>query len=249
MGVLRPGTLGPAPVRAGTKWKAAGGSFFASRCKAKGGGKKLATDVEGDGRGEAGLRSDPCQSSSRMERPVSGNQGIRQCVRPSRLTLENGNGVASNRPMHHYPDPCCHGHARPWARRCTCGPVPAPPRNDPRTTLPNVRRAPPPRCPALMRTLGVSRPVYVSPPYFERSDPILAGVGVMATETGAAAGRSRNGRRRPLRQRLKPYGGNALAKRDSGAAESAARRATPQYFPRETGSYQPSQKLLFCDAA
>ena len=59
----------PAPLGAGTKWKTAGDSFFASRCKAEGGGKKLAADVAGDYRGEAGLRSDPCQPRTRMERP------------------------------------------------------------------------------------------------------------------------------------------------------------------------------------
>ncbi|WLS06756.1 hypothetical protein Q9314_05060 [Shinella sumterensis] len=47
MVVVRPGTIGPAPVRAETTWQAAGDSFFASRCKADGGGKKLATDVAG----------------------------------------------------------------------------------------------------------------------------------------------------------------------------------------------------------
>ena len=47
MAVVRPRTIGPAPVRAETKWQAAGDSFFASRCKAEGGGKKLATDVAG----------------------------------------------------------------------------------------------------------------------------------------------------------------------------------------------------------
>ncbi|HCL66096.1 MAG TPA: hypothetical protein DIC56_14935 [Rhizobium sp.] len=53
MGVVRPGTLGPHPLgvpvalarwgglRAGTKWKAADDGFFASRCKAEGGGKSL----------------------------------------------------------------------------------------------------------------------------------------------------------------------------------------------------------------
>jgi len=45
-----PGTIGPHPFGAGTTWRAAGDSFFGSRCKAEGGGKKLATDV-------AGLRS------------------------------------------------------------------------------------------------------------------------------------------------------------------------------------------------
>ena len=35
MVVVRPGTIGPAPLGAGTKWKAAGGGFFASRCKAR----------------------------------------------------------------------------------------------------------------------------------------------------------------------------------------------------------------------
>ncbi|PQA75304.1 hypothetical protein C3731_01640 [Brucella oryzae] len=94
MGVVRPRTIGPHPLgvhvalarwgglRAGTKWKAAGDGFFASRCKAEGGGKKLATDVAGDERGEAGPRSDPCQSRSRMERPFQEVGGIRQW-RPS----------------------------------------------------------------------------------------------------------------------------------------------------------------------
>lgn len=45
--VDRPGTIGPHPIGAGTKWRAAGDSFFASRCKAEGGGKKLAADVAG----------------------------------------------------------------------------------------------------------------------------------------------------------------------------------------------------------
>ncbi|MBZ9791667.1 hypothetical protein K9B32_16295 [Rhizobium sp. 3T7] len=35
MGVVRPGTIDPAPEGAGTKWKAAGDGFFASRCKPK----------------------------------------------------------------------------------------------------------------------------------------------------------------------------------------------------------------------
>ncbi|OCW57410.1 hypothetical protein [Hoeflea olei] len=35
MGVLRPGTLGPAPVRAGTKWKAAGDGFLDRDAKPK----------------------------------------------------------------------------------------------------------------------------------------------------------------------------------------------------------------------
>jgi hypothetical protein len=78
MRVVRPEAIGPAPVRAGTKWKAAGDGFFASRCKAEGGGKKLATDVAGDDRGEAGLRSDPCHSRTRMERPFQEIEGIRQ---------------------------------------------------------------------------------------------------------------------------------------------------------------------------
>jgi len=60
MVVVRPGTIGPAPVRAETEWKAADDRFFASRCKAgsgsparpvawggQGGGKKLATGVAG----------------------------------------------------------------------------------------------------------------------------------------------------------------------------------------------------------
>ena len=72
MRVVRPGAIGPAPARGprracamgwafrtGTKWKAAGDGFFGSRCKAEGGGKKSATDVAGDERGEAGPRSDP----------------------------------------------------------------------------------------------------------------------------------------------------------------------------------------------
>lgn len=45
-----PGTIGLHPFGAGMKWRAAGGSFFGSRCKAEGGGKKLSPDV-------AGLRS------------------------------------------------------------------------------------------------------------------------------------------------------------------------------------------------
>jgi len=45
--VDRPGTIGPHPIGAGTTWRAAGDSFFASRCKAEGGGKKLAADVAG----------------------------------------------------------------------------------------------------------------------------------------------------------------------------------------------------------
>ncbi len=72
----------PCTRRAGTKWKGAGDGFFASRRKAEGGGKKLATDVAGDERGEAGLRSDPCQSRSRMERQFQEIGGIRQW-RPS----------------------------------------------------------------------------------------------------------------------------------------------------------------------
>ena len=59
MRVVRPGAIGPAPFRAGTEWKTAGDGFFGSRCKAEGGGKKLATDVAGDERGEADPRSDP----------------------------------------------------------------------------------------------------------------------------------------------------------------------------------------------
>ncbi len=47
MVVVRPGTIGPAPGRAGTQWKAAGDGFFVSRCKAEGGGKKLAAGVAG----------------------------------------------------------------------------------------------------------------------------------------------------------------------------------------------------------
>src|SRR3546814_18807943 len=47
MAVVGPGTIGPAPLGAGTSWKASGDFFFASRCKAEGGGKKLAADVAG----------------------------------------------------------------------------------------------------------------------------------------------------------------------------------------------------------
>ncbi|MQB07994.1 hypothetical protein DXT91_28570 [Agrobacterium tumefaciens] len=85
----------PRTLRAGTQWKAAGDGFFASRCKAEGGGKKWAADVAGDERGEAGRRSDPCQSRSRMERPFQeiGGYGNGGAARTS--ALENGNGVAS----------------------------------------------------------------------------------------------------------------------------------------------------------
>ena len=52
--------------------KAAGDSFFGSRCKAEGDGKKLATNVTGRRtrrrHSGGGLRSDPCHSRTRMER-------------------------------------------------------------------------------------------------------------------------------------------------------------------------------------
>jgi len=73
MAVVRPGTVGPAPLGAGTKWKAAGDGFFVSRCKAEGGGKKLVTGVAGRRARRrfsgGGLRSDHAKSRPRMERP------------------------------------------------------------------------------------------------------------------------------------------------------------------------------------
>ncbi|WP_125270171.1 hypothetical protein [Agrobacterium sp. FDAARGOS_525] len=108
MGVVRPGTLGPHPkgwneVEGGRRrlfcfamQSRTGVPHAACRMGWLGGGKKQATDVAGDERGEAGLRSDPCQSRSRMERPFQeigeyGNGG-----RPCASTLENGNGVGSS---------------------------------------------------------------------------------------------------------------------------------------------------------
>ncbi len=40
-----PGTISLHPFGAEMKWRAAGGSFFGSRCKAEGGGKKLSPNV------------------------------------------------------------------------------------------------------------------------------------------------------------------------------------------------------------
>lgn len=107
----------PRTRRAGTKWKAAGDGFFASRCKAGGGGKKLAADVAGDERGEAGLRSDPCQSRSRMERPFQEIGGIRQWQPSLAPHARERKRRRLHGPTHHHPDPRRHGHARPWARR------------------------------------------------------------------------------------------------------------------------------------
>lgn len=69
MVVVRPGAIGPAPLGAGTTWKAAGDGFFASRCKAEGGGKKLAADVAGRRARRSRSSVRPCQSRARMERP------------------------------------------------------------------------------------------------------------------------------------------------------------------------------------
>ncbi|KUM24442.1 hypothetical protein AU467_30055 [Mesorhizobium loti] len=51
--------------RAGTQWKAGGGGFFASRCKAAGGGKKLATDVAGrrSRRSRSSVRPNPFEDA------------------------------------------------------------------------------------------------------------------------------------------------------------------------------------------
>jgi len=122
MGVVRPGTLGPAPLGAGTKCKAAGDGFFASRCKAEGGGKKLATDVAGDERGEADLRSDPCQSSSLMERPSREIGGIRQWRPSLRLDARERKRRGFRWPIHRRPDLYRHGPDPAFRGRCrTCG--------------------------------------------------------------------------------------------------------------------------------
>jgi hypothetical protein len=139
---------------------------FAMQSALARGGKKLAADVAGDERGAASLRSDPCQSRSRMERPSREIGGIRQW-RPS-LARHGSRTETVLAPLAdaHHPDPRRHGpssalgetyaHAALFphhcgmirARRC-------------RTST----RAPPPRCPPLMRTRGVSRPIYVSSPH------------------------------------------------------------------------------------
>ncbi|WP_105383661.1 hypothetical protein [Neorhizobium alkalisoli] len=81
MGGVRPGTIGPHSQG----WNEVEGGrrrLFCFAMQAEGGGKKLVTDVAGDERGEASLRSDPCQSRSRMERPFQEIGGIRHWWRP-----------------------------------------------------------------------------------------------------------------------------------------------------------------------
>jgi hypothetical protein len=86
MVVVRPGTIGPAPLGAGTKWKAADDGFFASRCKAEGGGKKLAADVAGRRARRSRSSVRPCQSRTLMERPFQEIVGIRQTAAVLRRT-------------------------------------------------------------------------------------------------------------------------------------------------------------------
>src|SRR3546814_305613 len=92
MAVVGPGTIGPAPLGAGTSWKASGDFFFASRCKAEGGGKKLAADVAGRRARRSRSSVRPCQSRTRMERPFQEIVGIRQMAAVLRRA---GNGDAA----------------------------------------------------------------------------------------------------------------------------------------------------------
>lgn len=93
--------IGPAPLGAGTAWKAAGDGFFASRCKAEGGGKKLAMDVAGRRARRSRSSVRPCQSRTRMERPFQEIVGIRQmaavCAAPGTGTLRRSPWL---RPFH-----------------------------------------------------------------------------------------------------------------------------------------------------
>jgi hypothetical protein len=65
MEVVRPGTIGPHPEGAGTQWKMAADGFFASRCKAAGGGKKLAVAVAGrrSRRSRSSVRPNPLEDA------------------------------------------------------------------------------------------------------------------------------------------------------------------------------------------
>ncbi|WP_298497948.1 hypothetical protein [uncultured Maritimibacter sp.] len=74
MAVVRPGTVGPAPLGAGTSWKAAGDSFFVSRCNAEGGGKKLAADVAGRRARRSRSSVRPCQIEDADGAPITGNR-------------------------------------------------------------------------------------------------------------------------------------------------------------------------------
>src|SRR3546814_5202906 len=78
--------------RSGTSWKASGDFFFASRCKAEGGGKKLAADVAGRRARRSRSSVRPCQSRTRMERPFQEIVGIRQMAAVLRRA---GNGDAA----------------------------------------------------------------------------------------------------------------------------------------------------------
>ncbi|UVO49962.1 hypothetical protein M0208_05290 [Sphingomonas sp. SUN019] len=74
MAIGEAGTIGRAPLAAGTQWRTAARGFFASRCKAEGGGKKPRAAVA-PGRFEAKLA--PVRPSQSRGRVVAREEGQR----------------------------------------------------------------------------------------------------------------------------------------------------------------------------
>ncbi|HBO1272369.1 TPA: hypothetical protein L4F61_004558 [Pseudomonas aeruginosa] len=99
MVVVRPGTIGPAPVRAGTKWKAAGDGFFARDAKPKAAEKSWRRTLREDERGEAGLRSDRANRgrkwSARFRKSREYGNGDRPAPRRGSGTLRRSHRLLS----------------------------------------------------------------------------------------------------------------------------------------------------------
>jgi hypothetical protein len=113
--------------------------------------------------------------------------------RPPRLTLENGNGVAST--GRHTTTLILAVMAMPGPRRdgCICGPVPAPSRNDPRIALPNALPRPAASTSSAQTETTRLSAFLCQSAVLERRGLNLADVDAMVIETGPSEA-SRSGR-------------------------------------------------------